>query len=1366
MDPKATYVAPMTCTVVDDEVLNPGTKKSSIPLSNFAEVAAYVLIAEPGAGKTTTFVTEAARNGGVFVTIRNFRTFEDRPEWHNSTLFLDGLDESRVGLVDGRAPLDDILNKLNRLGCPPFRLSCRWADWMATNDKDRLREVSPDGTVIVLRLEPLSERNVKNILVKRHSVADPERFIEAARQRGVDKLLRNPQNLEMLAKSVLEGNWPDSRKEMFDQACRMLIREPNGEHRAGNSSISDPSRLIEMAGRLCSVQLLSGTAGFTLPDRTDPDCDYPSFMEVDGEEGGRTARIVLGARLFTGTAVGKLEPTHRQVAEFLAARYVSGLLDRGLPLARILALITGYDAELLPSFGNFASWLAVHNKRSRKRLSQLIPSGMIYASDKQTYSTDEKLDLVQNLRRESYWNPWCTRSLSKVRGIGGIVSPELEETFREIFLENDRTHEHQSYVMLLMQMLADGDPLPELSDLLEKTVQDPTWNQGVRCAALDVLIAYQTHCCLGIEVLTRMADEIDIGSLDDPHDDLLGILLKALYPEVLSINEVQRYLKKPKLAVVSGEYVSFWKRHVPNESTPEQLACLLDGISAGFDDYRSFLVDELGRNSGLGQWPLDMLMQVLREARARKSEVHVTVNRLYEWLGVVSDPCFLVPDHKKTSLRFDLQWDSDTLKGLISHGIDACVREGDECYDLVDRRLFGARPRDYGRWCLQMALTVKEGKAVTFYLRELINHVKAEASTDKLTLEGARLELAANEELAIQFDEMVENRVYIETSTEDWIEPVCEFKESIGDTSEQKALQPQIIAQAQVLRDGRGLPQLLLTAAEAYLGIHVEIVGMTPHQRLRELVGGREDLIKVLLTGLERTIVREDLPDCDDVVRLFDQNQVNRLLLPFTAGLHSREQSGCLSASDLNESQTRLAVTVLYTFPREYVDPDSHSRTGVYRPAWYRNLLRDNPALVADVLRRSATLKIETGVQNVTELCEFAEAEDHREVAQIASLSILESFPKAETEVVLMALCWSLKAALKSCEWSSIDSLIKKRFGRSSLTAAEKGCWLMAGYLVAPRQFRNELKGLVEDADGLLWLARFVAAGSFPKDFTRRFAAEDFVPLVAVLGVALKTHGLPEKAYWATADVIAALAGDASNEATEILEALHAMPDAVHWSPAITDIKQRQARIRRESEYQYIDIDQVVQTLDNRSPANAADLAALVLDELQEISLRIRDGSTSDWRQHWNTDHHKNPTDPKHEDLSRDAVLSDLRERLVQLGIDAQPEGHYADGKRSDIRVSFDGFNVPVEIKRSCHDDLWTAVHNQLIPQYTRDPGAAGYGIYLVFWFGDTEKCRPTKNSGWTPEAAQEVESKILDSLDCRERHLITVCVVDVSKPQ
>ena len=1146
----------------------------------------------------------------------------------------------------------------------------------------------------------------------------------------------------------------------------MLVREPNGEHLAMNPTSPDTNPLIDAAGRLCAAQILSGTVGYTIPGRAEPDDDYPSLTEVYGDVGNGAARNVLGTRLFVGVSEGKLAPAHRQVAEFLAAQYVSGLLDAGLPLERILALITGFDGELIPSFHNFASWLAVHNARSRKRLSQLNPSGLIYAADRQTYSADEKRDIVLNLRRESNWNPWCTRSVGKVPGIGGIVSPELEGTFRDILTGSERAREHQSYVMLLMQMLGDGEPLPALLEVLGRIVRDQTWYPNVRCAALEVLAGYHAQGSLGAEALLGMVAEIEDGSLKDPEDELLGILLKALYPKVLSIAEVQGHLRAPKLNEVTGEYSKFWMDHVPRESTPEQLARLLDGIAERFAEYRPFMVDDVGRNTRLSQLPKELLERVSRETRWRNPGGTVAPDRLYEWLVVVSDPGLRLPERDKSLLRFDLEWDSDALKALIDHGVETCLHKGEDCANLIETRLFGARPRlGYGKWCLEMALAAEERKAASFYLHELHGCAIEGGRANGLTLEGVRVSLAANENLLKQFDEIVERRSRVDhqadrrTSTD-----LTKDTESPEDTEVQRAWQSHIEAQAPELCAGQGAPELLHRAAEAYLGVQQNSEGKTPRQRLGDLVGSRVDLIDLITTGMEGAIAREGLPSCDEVVRLFDRNRVNQLVLPIVAGLHIMEQSDRLSASDLNESQARLAMTILYMLPRRIMDTESGDETGTYRPRWFRDLLRDDPGLVADVLHRNAALKLETGVQPVIELRELAQAEDHREVARLISLSVLKQFPKAESGAALQALCWSLKAALDSRDWSAVDRVIEERLVQGGQGSAERACWLVARYLVEPERYRDSILSLTEDEEGLKSLVRFVAAGRFSKDIIQRFAVDDFEPFFTALGAAYRHGVLTERAYWSTTNLIPVLCDDPSAYASEALVALSRVPNVDPWEPAIADATGRQARKRREHEYRHSDLGQVVQTLDNRSPANAGDLSALVLDELNALALKIRDGSTSDWRQHWNVDSYNRPTAPKPEDACRDALLSDLQDRLRRLGIDAEPEGVYAEDNRSDIRVSYGGFNVPVEIKRSCHPDVWTAVRSQLIAKYTRDPETAGYGIYLVLWFGDTEKCRPTKRASWTPETAGDVKLRIQQSLDDREGRFISVCVVDVAR--
>ena len=129
------------------------------------------------------------------------------------------------------------------------------------------------------------------------------------------------------------------------------------------------------------------------------------------------------------------------------------------------------------------------------------------------------------------------------------------------------------------------------------------------------------------------------------------------------------------------------------------------------------------------------------------------------------------------------------------------------------------------------------------------------------------------------------------------------------------------------------------------------------------------------------------------MVRLFDKGRVNLLVLPFAAGLHSLEYSGRLSVGDLNEDQIRLAATILYTLSQQLVDPESMDGTGIYRPEWFRALLRTDPALVADVLCRTATQKLGTGKQPAIELRELWRARRPSRSRQAGSASRAQTIP-------------------------------------------------------------------------------------------------------------------------------------------------------------------------------------------------------------------------------------------------------------------------------------------------------------------------------------------------------------------------------------
>jgi hypothetical protein len=139
----------------------------------------------------------------------------------------------------------------------------------------------------------------------------------------------------------------------------------------------------------------------------------------------------------------------------------------------------------------------------------------------------------------------------------------------------------------------------------------------------------------------------------------------------------------------------------------------------------------------------------------------------------------------------------------------------------------------------------------------------------------------------------------------------------------------------------------------------------------------------------------------------------------------------------------------------------------------------------------------------------------------------------------------------------------------------------------------------------------------------------------------------------------------------------------------------------------------------------------------------------------------------KSENDCRDALLSDLKIELEKFAVDAQPEASYADSKRADIRISCNKtdnkFSIPIEIKKDSHRELWRAIREQLIAKYTRDPDTNGFGIYLVFWFGEKDMHSPSK--GEKINSPKELEEKLVATLSSEERKKIKVCVIDCSLP-
>ena len=459
----------------------------SKPLSAYRSAQAYVLLGDPGSGKTTSFRAECEELGdqAKFISARDFLVYESAPdELRGRTLFIDGLDEVRAGASDVRSPFDRIRGLLVELGRPWFRISCREADWLGENDRQRLELAAKDSTVTALRLDPLTPTDIENILRGFFAVSDPSGFVERARERGVDGLLTNPQGLELLTKAVHRGNqWPKSRIETFELACVQMAGECNAEHRNARRPGVPIGSLIDSAGRLCALQLMADLIGYSL-DEDSSNADYPTLdacVQGDSSE----LRAALSSKLFKADGDQRFSPVHRQIAEFLGAKHLAALIEKGLPSGRVLALMTGGDGTVVTALRGLSAWLAAHSPRVRTELVSNDAAGVAIYGDIQDFSPGEKQELLAALLRQP---GIAARAYLNVKAFAPLVAAETEPQIRQVLRCADRGPIQQGRAAFILLILGQGQQLAALAPEMLRIVRDDSWPQQVRLLALQGFI--------------------------------------------------------------------------------------------------------------------------------------------------------------------------------------------------------------------------------------------------------------------------------------------------------------------------------------------------------------------------------------------------------------------------------------------------------------------------------------------------------------------------------------------------------------------------------------------------------------------------------------------------------------------------------------------------------------------------------------------------------------------------------------------------------------------------------------------------------------------------------------------------------------
>ncbi len=1352
----------------------------SRPIEEWNEKAALVLLGPPGAGKTTVFKDEAERQGGCWVTARDFLTFDNNPEWCDTTLFIDGLDESRAGTTDGRTPLDSIRAKLDRMEHPRFRLSCREADWFGASDRDHLKKVASDGTITVVRLEPLNDQEAREMLTI-FGIEEPGNFIDWAKSKGLKGLLTNPQSLKMLAIAVGSNNvWPDSRLQAFDMACRtILLVEHNVEHQVAQADHSSVSDLMDVSGRLCAIQLLTGAVGYSLSGN-DSNRGLLGLDSVTGQDRANLLRC-LKSKLFEAPIQDQRVPVHRQIAEFLAARYLAGVVDNGLPVGRVFALITGFDGAVVSELRGLLAWFAAHSKPSRVEAVARDPLGTVLNGDTSNFSSREKYSLLQGLQREADTNPNFVRTLQLDSQLGDLVSSDMKDKYCRILTAPSRDDHWQAFVVILIEALRFGERIPELADPLMTLLRDDKWWPRIRLRAIESFIRHRGNDTSTFNELKALTADIYADKVPDHNDELLGYLLFTLYPKTIPETEIMQYLRFPRRYNYYLEYEYFWIGFLPENSTIDQLVVLLDKLA---ERYGSFVSEDQ-----VHALPIDFIRRLVMSLLARYlrlSEDEVDSTRLFHWLGPLTHASDWTNDGgiDEEEFKYTRNWLENHLsvwKTLLTMGLKGCIGrcENSQTYGFADcmrkeehGRLLGAEPPlDFGIWCVDQAIGIEDTNAVEWLLGKIVVSLHYGRFNKDFSRKVVSDRLAGHVSLQSIFERRMNEFEAIDSEIN-----VSRHHRYTRFKADQPDWHSQVKPHEGKLRENTASPELLCELAKVYFGGY-SIRGDSPRGRLSALLAEDVNLVEAVLCGFRKTIERDDLPSDRQIIQLGTSKRTHHLAYPFMAGLEEITRTAPSGEIGLGEKQLRLALAVHYTVP---MWPTLRQPAG-RPPRWFGWLLSNRPDVVANVLAKSALSKLRNGAESPAGLQELAHSTDHSTVAALVTISLLQKFPVRCTSNQLSSLNHLLLAARHHCEVESLLEVINRKHNHRSMNVAQRVHWLVAGLCIAPETYVDRLDSYATAGERRIRFLEEAVTRQFAP--SRDLQCQQSVPalklLIRLIGSSSKPHSYstddsdegdmvrPEmSSAFQVRALIERLAKISTADSSHALEALSSDENLSPWHSLLLDATFRQKALNREADFTYADLTQVLATLDRGAPANAADLAALTLEHLQQISINVRDSNASNWRQYWNVDQYNRPLTPRPEDACRDALLPDLRNRLLQLGIEVQPEARYADDKRADIRVSYGRYNVPIEVKRSCNRSLWSAIRKQLKSRYIRDPGTGGYGIYIVFWFGDTEDCRPTPSlTGLRPADSQELQNLLTSTLSADEQLKIRICVIDVTVP-
>lgn len=1315
-----------------------------------------VVLGDPGSGKTELMKILGEQPGCRFISARSFIIQSSDSMKGTDCLVIDGLDE--VATAREGEPLHHVLEKLIQCKTPRFVVSCRAAEWNAVTGNSQIADEYRTAPKVV-HLEPLLKADAIEYL---HHYVIREKSAEIVHQLdeyNLTEFYQNPLNLKLIAAIVAsEGDLPRSRASLYERAVIELRKEENPHHKPKSqlTRLSEDEAL-DAAGAVMAAMLITGNDAASFTTETDA----LKLSELSDIANIDHVQTILKSRLFRADSnrPGCFSYLHRSIAEFLGARWLARTTESTDHQNRTAMRMTGLisSAGGIPSsLRGLHAWLP---KFSPMLLGPIAiekdPYGILLYGDGDNLSAQQARQMIGSLRNLADFDPYFRTDWWKTISLKGLAHQELIEEIRAIISDSSSPLHFRS---LILESIAGSTIIKNLESTLRNLILDRKRYFHERRESAQALSSCQDCAVEWREIYRQLALNSDMDSIR------IGLeLVGEIGFDKISTDVVAEFVVTYSGIRSTGDHddrvidgvLYYLSKQLPEERIEPVLNEIIKTISPIFNG-----ADIEANASSQGRQDLSKFMEHLILRRLRSSKDEVSSSTLWGWLRRLTHDSYHSQDDRE-AITAILKSDDNLRQGI--QRIVLFDKENQKPFHVSEMKLYlashGLNLTNEDAKIFLQEVTHRCDMSEKTHWQELVNRFRDNGRIPKHIQEIAR-PFAKN------------NRELLEFLTKQIKQPKpLDFSASNKRFAERRARERSIRFHqarknyaANLTAAKNGDVGWISNPAKAYLGMFSDLDRkMTPNERITDWLG--DELADAVREGFEATLHRTDVPTAEQISESYAESKRWHYVYPMLAGAAERIRTGNgLSDLPYNLLSALSIAADEELLPNWETFPDLKIEL--------EHLLRMNADGYENHLRTKFEPRLRKKFNDIPDLHDFTSSNTYLPLSIRLSIEWLNNYSELPHKVEKkLALC-TLRSTKGDGQLirSDLVRTARKRTKDPSSDRDRRLFWLAILFHLDFDSISDQLPEDTEELKKWFWeLTAFIPSLNQQRKSSLsisvaqlKWIASKFRRIWPFTPMPVSSFG-GNKPWDATKQiklVIQLIASEPSEEAAMALADLRAMPDD-GYTEIIQSAIAAQHRLYLEAQFRPPSLSQLKATLSNSPPQSAADIQAIVVDEIKKLQAKLRGDAFNIVNNFYDAD-----GNPRLENDCRDQMLIALGD--LPFGIQTHPEVAMPQSNRSDAAFVYCHIAVPFEAKGQWHNNVWHAALTHLEKLYCTDYKAGSKGIYVVFWFGrDATKGKNPKappKGIKKPTTAEEMQSALIELIPIDRRDDIAVVVLDLTR--